>query len=97
MKAAGIRDLKAQLSKYLRDVAAGEVVLVTDRGRVVAELRPPGTTGLAESPLQRRLRTLADRMPLVIGSPHDAARYPASPVRAAPGTAQALLDEERGE
>lgn len=38
----GIRELKNQLSKYVRQVQAGDVVLVTDRGRVVAELLPPG-------------------------------------------------------
>lgn len=39
----GIRELKNQLSRYVRKVEAGEVVLVTDRGRVVAELLPPGS------------------------------------------------------
>ena len=45
MKAVGIRELKARLSHYVRNVERGEVVLVTDRGRVVAELlarRPDG-------------------------------------------------------
>lgn len=41
----GIRELKDHLSKYVRQAEAGEVVLVTDRGKVVAELAPPGTTG----------------------------------------------------
>lgn len=40
MKAVGVKELKAKLSEYLRAVKAGEVVLVTDRGEVVAELRP---------------------------------------------------------
>ncbi len=43
MKTAGIRELKAQLSRYIRQVEDGETVLVTDRGKVIAELRPPGT------------------------------------------------------
>jgi len=42
MKAVGIKTLKNRLSEYLRLVAAGETVLVTDRDRVVAELVPPG-------------------------------------------------------
>jgi antitoxin (DNA-binding transcriptional repressor) of toxin-antitoxin stability system len=37
----GIRELKNQLSKYVRQVEAGDVVLVTDRGKIVAELRAP--------------------------------------------------------
>ena len=44
MKTIGIRDLKARLSQALREVAAGDVLLITDRGRVVAELRSPATT-----------------------------------------------------
>ncbi|MEX2528798.1 MAG: prevent-host-death protein [Gemmatimonadota bacterium] len=36
-----MKSLKDRLSEYLRLVAAGETVLVTQRDRVVAELRPP--------------------------------------------------------
>ena len=42
METVGIRELKSRLSHYVRRAEAGEVVVVTDRGRVVAELRPPG-------------------------------------------------------
>ena len=41
LKTTGIRNFKARLSGYLRDVQKGGTVLVTDRGRVVAEVRPP--------------------------------------------------------
>jgi len=37
----GVRDLKAGLSAYLRRVAEGETVVVTDHGRPVARLVPP--------------------------------------------------------
>jgi prevent-host-death family protein len=37
----GVRELKASLSAYLRRVAAGESVIVTDHGRPVARLVPP--------------------------------------------------------
>jgi prevent-host-death family protein len=36
-----VRELKAQLSAYLRRAAAGELITVTDRGRPVAVLGPP--------------------------------------------------------
>ncbi|MGB6992764.1 MAG: type II toxin-antitoxin system prevent-host-death family antitoxin, partial [Thermoanaerobaculia bacterium] len=39
MRAVGVRELKNRLSEYLRLVRSGEDVLVTDRGRVIAELR----------------------------------------------------------
>lgn len=41
MRAVGLKILKNRLSEYVRLAASGEVVLVTDRERVVAELVPP--------------------------------------------------------
>ena len=41
MKAVGLKVLKNKLSEYVRLAAGGETVLITDRGRVVAELVPP--------------------------------------------------------
>jgi antitoxin (DNA-binding transcriptional repressor) of toxin-antitoxin stability system len=41
MRAVGIKELKNKLSEYVRIAASGEPVLVTDRGRVVAELKAP--------------------------------------------------------
>jgi antitoxin (DNA-binding transcriptional repressor) of toxin-antitoxin stability system len=43
MRAVGLKVLKNKLSEYVRLVASGETVLVTDRDRVVAELIPPST------------------------------------------------------
>jgi antitoxin (DNA-binding transcriptional repressor) of toxin-antitoxin stability system len=37
----GLKVLKNKLSEYVRMVAGGEIVLVTDRDKVVAELVPP--------------------------------------------------------
>ena len=41
MRSVGIKILKNRLSEYVRLAASGEVVLVTDRDRVVAELVAP--------------------------------------------------------
>lgn len=41
MRSVGIKVLKNKLSEYIRIVAQGETVLVTDRDRVVAEITPP--------------------------------------------------------
>jgi len=41
MRAVGLKVLKNKLSEYVRLVASGETVLITDRDRVVAELVPP--------------------------------------------------------
>lgn len=37
----GVRELKSSLSEYLRRIAGGESILVTDRGKPVARLVPP--------------------------------------------------------
>jgi antitoxin (DNA-binding transcriptional repressor) of toxin-antitoxin stability system len=97
MKAVGVRELKARLSHYLRDVQAGEVVLVTDRGRVIAELRAAPDTAWRESAVDRGLRQLGTRAALRVHEPHDPTAYAASPVRRPEGTARSLLDAERGD
>jgi prevent-host-death family protein len=40
----GITDLRANLAECLRRVADGEELVITDRGRPVARLVPPGRT-----------------------------------------------------
>ena len=40
MRTVGLKVLKNKLSEYVRLAASGETVQVTDRNRVVAELRP---------------------------------------------------------
>jgi prevent-host-death family protein len=36
----GVRELRAQLSRYLKRVEAGEEILVTDRGKPLARITP---------------------------------------------------------
>jgi prevent-host-death family protein len=45
IKRVGIRQLRQNASAVLRDVAAGEVVEVTDRGRAVARIVPMHESG----------------------------------------------------
>lgn len=90
----GIKNLKNNLSAYIRRVRKGARILVTDRDEVVAEIGLPGRDELGELPplmvewfrrgeLRLRRRT---RKPLPLSS----VRFPA-------GTAQRLLDLDRGE
>ena len=95
MKTVGVRELKNRLSEYIRYVRAGEGVLVTDRGEVVAELIPPGL-GATDASVPHGLIALAKRGLLTIGAPGVARLYPAlKPTRRRNRAAQ-LLDEERG-
>jgi prevent-host-death family protein len=41
METIGVRELRQNASKYLRRVAAGESITITDRGKPVAVLNPP--------------------------------------------------------
>jgi len=53
MKTIGIRELRQQASKHLREVEAGETIEVTDRGRPVARLVP---VPREESTVERLIR-----------------------------------------
>ena len=96
MRVLGIRELKAHLSRVLRDVQNGDVVLVTDRGRVVAELRRPDASRWAESPHERALARLAAGGQLRVAE-RPVGPYRRSPVKSRGGLARQLLDEDRGE
>lgn len=53
MKTVGLKILKNRLSEYVRLAAAGETVIITDRGRAVAEIVPcKSKSGL--TPFQER-------------------------------------------
>jgi prevent-host-death family protein len=54
MRTVGLKVLKNKLSEYVRLAAAGETVVVTDRGRAVAEIVPPRRG--AESVIERGIR-----------------------------------------
>lgn len=96
MRTVGIRELKAHLSRVLREVQSGETVLVTDRGKVVAELRQPGLGAPPLSPLDQQLAELAAKGVLRVAE-RPKWHYGASPVQAPPGTAARLLADDRDE
>jgi antitoxin (DNA-binding transcriptional repressor) of toxin-antitoxin stability system len=95
MKAVGLRELKNRLSEYIRDVRSGEGILVTDRGRIVAELNAPGR-GTAGSDVAPGLLALIRKGLVEAGASNDAARYPRLPRVLRRARAADLLDAERG-
>jgi prevent-host-death family protein len=52
----GCRELKTRLGTYMRQIKDGATIIVTERGRPIAELRPPTT---AAGGLEERLDQLA--------------------------------------
>jgi antitoxin (DNA-binding transcriptional repressor) of toxin-antitoxin stability system len=95
MLAVGIRELKARLSAYLRRVHAGDSILVTDRGRVVAEIRQPGASAVpsAYPELEARVRRGKARL----GAANSPDAYPALEPLLEDGESRRLLDQERDE
>ena len=95
-KTVGIKDLKNNLSAYLREVRRGTRVLVSDRNEVIAELHEPGavyaTTEGGSAILASWARAGIVTLPTRAKTP-----VPKSPVRLPKGTAARLFDEDRGE
>ena len=91
----GIRELKDNLSRYIRRVEAGQRIAVTAHGRIVAELVPPGTAR-RKSPGSRWDELIASGIlhpPVEAGDPFE--DWP--DIRLPPGTAAELIDADRGE
>jgi prevent-host-death family protein len=90
----GIRELKDNLSRYIRRIEAGERIAITAHGRVVAELVPPGAR--TKGPPSRFDELVASgviRPPLEAGDPTEG--WPE--IRLPAGTAAELIDADRGE
>ncbi len=95
VKAVGVKELKNNLSAHLRDVQAGAVVLVSDRSRVVAELRQPGAAApmpAAEAQVDEWVHEGRLTIPVARKEPLEE-----SPVTLPEGTSDRLLDLDRGE
>ncbi|HZN92100.1 MAG TPA: type II toxin-antitoxin system prevent-host-death family antitoxin [Myxococcales bacterium] len=96
-KTAGVKELKAKLSQYLRDVKHGETVLVTEHGQVVAKLVPlraePEEKQLSREEREAR-QLLADGLVSHLGT-QDEGEWPAPRPVLSRGWLQAFLDEDR--
>jgi len=91
----GIRQLKDNLSRYIRRVEAGQRIAVTAHGRIVAELVPPGTAS-RKSRGSRWDELIAAGIlhpPVETGDPFE--DWP--DIRLPPGSAAELIDADRGE
>jgi prevent-host-death family protein len=87
-KEVGVRELKAQLSAYLREVEAGKAVTITKRGKPIGRIVP------VAQPTEARLKAL-DRAGLIAWNGKKL--QPMAPVAQARGdrTVADLLLEDR--
>ena len=90
----GIRELKDNLSRFIRRIEAGERIAITAHGRIVAELVPPGgNTKGGASRFDELIASGVIRPPLEAGDPTE--DWP--DIRLPSGTAAELIDADRGE
>lgn len=97
VKTVNIRALKDRLSSFLRDVQRGDVLLVSDRGRVVAEIRTPTFSEPALSRLEERLTRLVEQGLLRRGLPNRRDAYGPPAVHLTAESVERALDETRAE
>lgn len=98
MKAVGIKQLKARLSEYLRQVRRGETLLVTHRDEVIAEVRPARRQVGLPDEIEPLLDALAESGEVTRARlPKMGWEWKARGLGLPPGTALGLLDELRGE
>ncbi len=83
----GIREARAHFSECLRRVSQGEVVTITDRGRVTAHLVPPNYLSNVDLGLSEGWIT----------PPEKRGPLPTVPRYQASASVAALLDDDRAE
>jgi prevent-host-death family protein len=95
MASTGIRELKDNLSRYVRRSEAGERIRVTAHGRVVAELVPPtkGPRGVRGHRFEQLIAEGVIRPAVEGGDP--LAAWP--DIQLPRGIAAQLIDSDRGE
>ena len=69
MKSIGVRELRQQASRYLRQVERGSAIEVTDRGRPVARLVPIPRSSRVDAMLATGEMSPAAGDPLGLGDP----------------------------
>lgn len=75
-KAVGIRELKTNLSRYVKEVKGGDEILVSERGRIIARLAPVEPHSDAAR-LQALLLKLAAEGQIILPRIHKKAARPA--------------------
>jgi prevent-host-death family protein len=93
MNIVGIKELKNQLTQYLRRTKKGQEVIVTDRGRPIAVIRP--TEGaLPSTSLEAKLTELAKENKVTLPRKKFLAKIPLIKI-SGPPISTTVLEERR--
>lgn len=94
MKTVGSREFKNRQAHYLRRVRRGETLLVTARGKPLAEVIPPQGQARTTPTLEERLRELAAQGHLRLGRRGPWPRFKPVPLRGKP-LSQMIIEDRR--
>lgn len=92
-RTVGIREAKANLSKYLQSIRQGNEIIITDRGRPVGKIVPLQPEELS---LSARLQQLEENGLIETAPLPQASGQTAPPIPLPDDLAQRLLQEDRG-
>ena len=92
MQRVGSREFKNRMGRYLRAVRNGQTLIITDRGKAVAQVAPPTEAAENQDSIENRLRELEAQGYIRLG------KRPMRPFRAVPSRgkpASEMLIEDR--
>ncbi len=95
IKSVGVKELKDNLSAFLRVVKEGEIVLVTERSNVIAEIRQPMALEPQTAADSTAMDWARDGKLALPKRPKD--KLPKLHVRLSAGASNRILDQDRGE
>jgi len=85
----GVRELKTQLSKYLRQVKAGRTIIITEHGKAVGRIVPP------EATVEEKLEAMRRAGLIEWSGKKLKPMKPVAKVKAGYSVAQLLIDDRR--
>jgi antitoxin (DNA-binding transcriptional repressor) of toxin-antitoxin stability system len=62
MRSVGVRELKSCLSQYLKLVKNGEVIVITDHNKIVAEIRQPTKVTPGDNSTKQKIEAYLDKL-----------------------------------
>ena len=62
MKSVGVRELKSHLSEYLKLVKKGEIIVITDHNKIVAEIRQPKKIKPGDTNTKHKIEDYLERL-----------------------------------